>query len=157
MALETTFGFTNTGSASNPISLKSNYALLLEDPGHVALENKTCPIDQPEQVTIRGMFTKNASSELSYKPKTSVAGPEAYSQFQVKLDDVATTRDTTTGEVVEENIVTAYLVVRVARSGNLSDSMVRTMVDRLHNITKTDDGGDRIPSLRRLALRPTED
>lgn len=157
MSLATTYGYTNDGTSGHAISLMSNYSLVLEDPGHVKLENKTCPIDQPELVTIKGMYTKSANSELTYKPKAAVAGPEAYTQFLVKLDDVATTKDSTTSEVVEENIVTAYMVVRCARSGNLPDSLIRTLVDRLYAITKKDDGTDRIPDLRRLGLRPTSD
>lgn len=153
MALITKFGFTN----DETLGLKTNYSLILEDPGHVQIENKLTPIDCPEAFTFKGMFTKNASSELSFKPKASVAGPEAYSQFMDKIDVVAKTIDETTGDVVEENIISAYLVVRAPRTAAISDENIRTVVDRLYKSTKHDDGTDRIPDLRRLALRPTED
>lgn len=153
MALKTKWGFQNIEN----LGLVTNYALILEDPGHVQIENKTAPIDCPEALTFKGMFTQNPSSELSFKPKASVAGPEAYSQFLVKLDAVASTIDDTTNVVVEQNVVSAYLVVRAPRTAAISDADVRTIVDRLYQATKHDDGTDRIPDLRRLSLRPTTD
>lgn len=154
----TKFGFSNT----TQLHLLTDYGLVVDDPGHCKLENKTCPIDQPEAITIKGLNTTKPASELNYTPKVSTQGTSSYTQFMVKVDDVLRTQleDGETHavlEVIEDNILSAYLVVRAPRSAEVTDEHIRTIIDRVIMATKTDAGQERISQFRRLALRPTSD
>lgn len=157
MALVTTFGYTNNDTPEHPISMLSNYTLLNEDPGVCVYDNKTCPIDQPEQVTIKGFYTTKSNSELAYKPKPAIAGPNAFSQFLIKLDLMSKTVDSETGDTVEQNPVTFYAVGRIPRTVNISDDLMQTAWGRLNSLTYDNAGVSRLGDWRRLGLRITHD
>jgi hypothetical protein len=159
MAMQTSFGFTNTTTSSTRSTtlcdpgVLENYALVLDEPTECRLVNTTAAVDREEVLSYRAKDMNKINTNLNIQNPSPVAGGI---QYQVQLEAILTTEDATTGFRVDEPIV-VQISVRHPKSGNITPYHVSEMIQRAVSLMQTDTGAWRIKELMRSSLKPTTD
>lgn len=159
MARVSSFGFTNTSSSTNVLTalalgMTSNYAIAEDTADSALLNNKTAPIDVEEKITFRTRNIAQVNTSLNNQYPSPVKNGI---QYQVMVEDMLSTTDTTdTSFRVDEPIV-AQLTVRHPKSGNITSAKVQETILRLISSLIKADGTWRIDDLMRSAERPVVD
>lgn len=159
MAKTTSFGFTNSPSEATGhmnlynLGVLENYALVLDEPTECRLVNTTAPVDREEILSYRAKDLNKINTNLNVQNPSPVAGGI---QYQVQLEAILTTEDSTTGFRVDEPIV-VQISVRHQKSGNITPEHVTTLVTRAASHLYTDEGNWRFRELMRSSLKPTTD
>lgn len=157
--MSSSYAFTNTsnmtGVTVTPVDIKpvTNYAKTVDEPTVVVLSNKTCPLDQGELLTFRANEMDHISTSLAIQNPTKVRNGV---QYVVKLEEILRTKDAN-GTIISDEPVVAYLTVRHQKTGNISESLVNQIVNRLMGAIYKEDGTTRLADLMRSALVPVED
>lgn len=159
MAKSSAFGFTNTTDSSNTVTpkllaLTSNYALVDSDANNAVLNNKTAPIDAEEVVTFRTRNIAQVNTELNIQNPSKVSGGV---QYQVQVEDTLVTTDSDDASFRVDEPIVALLTIRHPRSGNITNTHVATVVNRLISCLMRSDGTWRFDDLMRGAERPIAD
>jgi hypothetical protein len=159
MAMATSFGFNNKAASSTRTTtlcdpgVLENYALVLDEPTECRLINTTAAVDREEILSYRAKDMNKINTNLNVQNPAPVAGGI---QYQVQLEAILTTEDTTTGFRVDEPIV-VQISVRHPKSGNITPYHVSEMIQRAISLMQTDSGNWRIKELMRSSLKPTTD
>lgn len=159
MAKVSSFSFTNTTAGSNTVTppalgLTSNYALADEDANQAVLNNKTAPIDAEEIITFRSRPIAQVNTDLNIQYPSPI---KSGIQYQVQVEDVLTTTDTADPAFRVDEPIVALLTIRHPRSGNISNSIISQVVQRLIGSVLKSDGTWRFDDLMRSAERPVVD
>jgi hypothetical protein len=159
MARTSTFGFTNVTDATSTITpkklkLTSNYALVDADANNAVLNNKTAPIDAEEVVTFRSRNIAQVNTDLNIQNPSKVS---AGIQYQIQVEDTLVTTDSDDAAFRVDEPIVALLTIRHPRSGNITNSQVATVVNRLISCLVREDGTWRFDDLMRGAERPIAD
>lgn len=158
MSNTSSFSFSNTSAATftiTPVEIgeKSNYAEIADDPTKHVRSNATATLDQGELLTIGCQPIKKVATDQTiqhpYPVKEGV-------QYIVKLDEILRTVNSA-GDIVGDEPIVAYLVVRHQRSGQITNTLVDTVVKRLLGACYKSDGTPRWGDWMRSALEPTAD
>lgn len=158
MALTSKFGFTNVTESTHsvtPTDVKpvTCYARIEDEPTSCMMSNKTTSLDQGEILSYRCQPVAKVSTALTNQhPSLVPAGV----QYVIKLDELLRTTDSS-GNIVCDEPVVAYLTIRHQASGNISSDLVAQVVERLIGACRHVDGTWRFNELMRSALAPTED
>lgn len=158
MSLTSSFAFTNTTALSTeitPVDVKpvTCYAKIEDEPTSCVLTNKTTPLDQGELLAYRCQPVNKVSTALTIQNPAKVTSGV---QYVIKLDEILRTVDST-GTIICDEPVVAYLTVRHQASGNITSALVEQIVKRLIGACMREDGSFRFNDLMRSALTPTQD
>jgi hypothetical protein len=157
--MATSFGFTNTTASTKAADLvnlgvKSNYALVGEQPAVVELQNKTCPLDQGERITYRCQDVDKVSTAQTLQNPSKIRNGV---QYVIKVEDILRTTDTN-GDIIYDEPVVAYLTIRHQKTGTIQEEHIVTMLSRVLGACYDETTGKwRFADLMRSALQPTED
>lgn len=152
------FSFANTSAATysitpTEIGEKTNYAEVEDTPTRHVRSNVTAALDQGELLTIACQPVKRvATDQVIQNPYPIKEGV----QYMVKLDEILRTRNGS-GDIIGDEPIVAYLVIRHQRTANISGSLIDQVVGRLLGATKKSDGTSRWNDWMRSALEPTVD
>lgn len=159
MAITTKFGFTNTTASSKTVApidvkMKSNYALIEDEPNSCVMSNKTCPIDQGELVSYKCQTVKNVSTaqDVLYPPKVQTG-----IQYVIKVEDLLSVTSDTDPNFRTDLPVVAYLTIRHTKNGAITDEIISQVVSRLLGACRKADGTWRFGDLMRSSLKPEID
>lgn len=159
MALTTKFGFTNTTASSKTVApvdvkMKSNYALIEDEPSSCVMSNKTCPIDQGELISFKCQTVKNVSTaqDVLYPAKVQTG-----IQYVVKVEDLLSVTSDTDPNFRTDLPVVAYLTIRHTKNGAITDEIISQVVSRLLGACRKADGTWRFGDLMRSSLKPEVD
>lgn len=156
--MASTFSFTNTTAASftiTPVEIgeKTNYAEVADNPTQHVRSNTTAALDQGELLSIGCQSTKAVQTaqviQHPYPVRNGV-------QYIVRLDEILRTTDAS-GNILGDEPVVAYLVVRHQKTSNITNSLIDTVVKRLLGACYKSDGTPRWQDWMRSALEPTAD
>ena len=75
-------------------------------------------------------------------------------QYVIKVEDILRTVDTTSGAILMDEPVVAYLTIRHQKSGNVTPAIVADVVSRTIGACMRTDGTWRFDDLMRSALAP---
>lgn len=158
MSLVSKFGFTNVSASTHTVtpknlSVMTNYALTMDEPNETDLDNKTCPLDQPERLSFKCQKVNKVSTTLELQHPAPVT---TGIQYVVKLDEVLRTTSTEDPTFVVDEPVVAYITIRHQRSSNITSDHVAEIFNRLIGACQKEDGSWRFDDLMRSALKPTE-
>lgn len=159
MSYSSQFGYTNVTESTHlvtPIVINplTDYALKVDEPTQVVMENKTTPLNQTEVLSYMCSDVKKVSTVCDIqRPSTVTTGV----QYVIKLDAVLKTTSSTDAAFEVDEPVVAYLTIRHQKSGNVSNAMVGDVVERLLGSCRKADGSWRFGELMRSALKPTND
>lgn len=136
MANTSQFAFTNVTAATTaitPIALfgatdgTNSYGKTVDEPTVVVRSNTTCPLDQGELLTTRyNDLAKVSTSQSIQNPLPIKDG----CQYVIKLEEILRTTNAA-GDIVGDEPVIAYLTIRHQKSGNITSSIVDSVVKRL--------------------------
>lgn len=159
MAKVSAFGFTNTTDSSNSVvpkalGLTTNYALTGMDANNAIMSNKTAPVDAEEIVTFRSRNIAQVNTDLNVQNPSGVKGGV---QYQVQIEDLLMTTDTSDASFRVDEPLVALLTIRHPRSGNITNQIVAQVVTRLISCLMRTDGTWRFDDLMRGAERPVAD
>lgn len=159
MAITSSFGFTNITQSTHDITpfvlgVTSNYSVITDDADETVLNNKTAPVDQEELVTYRSRLLNRVDSDLNNQYPSPVKGGI---QYQVVIQDMLSTRDSANASFRMDEPIVAQLTIRHPRSGNITNTHVATVVQRLISACVRSDGTWRFDDLMRSAERPIVD
>lgn len=159
MSKVSVFGFTNTSDNTHNITpkalgLTSNYALMTEDANNCVLNNKTAPIDAEEVITFRSRDIAQVNTSLNIQYPSPV---KRGIQYQAQVEAVLTTTDTADASFRVDEPIVAMLTIRHPKSGNITATHIRAIVDRLEGALMKSDGTSRFSDLMRGAERPVVD
>jgi hypothetical protein len=159
MALQSSFGFTNTTASSTrqvqtyDLGLLDNYALTMDEPTECMLKNTTTPLDVEETVAFRckniDKVNTTLISQYPSKVRTGV-------QYQLQLEAMLSTTDTTNPDFRVDEPIVVQLTVRHQKSGNITAGHVVELIDRATSALMKDSGAYRINDMMRSALKPTQ-
>lgn len=159
MALTTKFGFTNTTASSKTVApvdvkMKSNYALIEDEPSSCVMSNKTCPIDQGELVSFKCQTVKNVSTaqDVLYPAKVQTG-----IQYVIKVEDLLSVTSDTDPNFRTDLPIVAYLTIRHTKNGAITDEIISQVVSRLLGACRKADGTWRFGDLMRSSLKPEVD
>lgn len=159
MAITTTFGFTNTTASSKTVApvdvkMKSNYALIEDEPNSCVMSNKTCPIDQGELVSYKCQTVKNVSTaqDVLYPAKVQTG-----IQYVIKVEDLLSVKSDSDPNFRTDLPVVAYLTIRHTKNGAITEDIVSQVVNRLLGACRKADGTWRFGDLMRSSLKPEVD
>lgn len=159
MAITTNFGFTNTTASTKTVApvdvkMKSNYALVEDEPSSCVMSNKTCPIDQGELVSYKCQTVKNVSTaqDVLYPAKVQTG-----IQYVIKVEDLLSVTSDTDPNFRTDLPIIAYLTIRHTKNGAITDDVVAQVVSRLLGACRKADGSWRFGDLMRSALKPEID
>jgi hypothetical protein len=145
------WGFTNVTRNENAsldmidLKLKTNYAVVETASGYCRLDNKTAPIDQSENITLRFNNINNVGNSLVNHHPSNVKGGI---QYLVKVDALNRTENATTHDIVDEP-VTVQITVRHGVSSNIDADKVKTLLSRAVSALFKSDGTLRITDMMR--------
>lgn len=156
MAKQSTFGFTNVTANAvkvTPVDVKvvSNYARTEDEADVCVLSNKTAPLDQGELITYRANDLDRVSSTQVVQNPAPVRNGV---QYVIKVEDILRTVESTTGTILMDEPVVAYLTIRHQKSGNVTPAIVADVVSRVIGACMRTDGTWRFDDLMRSALAP---
>lgn len=156
MAKQSTFGFTNVTANTvkvTPVDVKvvSNYARTEDEADVCVLSNKTAPLDQGELITYRANNLDRVSSTQVVQNPAPVRNGV---QYVIKIEDILRTVESTTGAILMDEPVVAYLTIRHQKSGNVTPAIVADVVSRVIGACMRTDGTWRFDDLMRSALAP---
>lgn len=159
MARQSAFGYTNTTAGSNTLTppalgLTTNYALAGDTASEAILNNKTAPIDAEEIVTFRSRDIAQVNTGLNIQYPSPI---KSGIQYQVQVEDVLSTTDTDDASFRVDEPIVALLTIRHPKSGNISNTYVAAVVQRLIASLIKADGTWRFDDLMRSAERPVVD
>lgn len=159
MAITTTFGFTNTTASSKTVAptdvkMKSNYALIEDEPNSCVMSNKTCPIDQGELVSYKCQTVKNVSTaqDVLYPAKVQTG-----IQYVIKVEDLLSVKSDSDPNFRTDLPIVAYLTIRHTKNGAITDDIISQVVTRLLGACRKADGTWRFGDLMRSSLKPEAD
>lgn len=157
MAITTTQGFTNKtlsehSMQSYAMGLKENYACIQDEPNCVVLANKTCPLDLGENVTYRFNDIDKVTTSLSIQNPSKVRNGVQY----VAKNEFAQRNADAAGNILYDEPVVCYLVVRHQKTGTIAPETVDMAVKRLMGDVIKSDGTTRFGDMMRGALVITE-
>lgn len=159
MAKVSSFGFTNTTDGTHSVTQKllgftSNYAVAEDKADETVLNNKTAPIDQEEIITFRTRDLARVDTSLNIQyPSGIKKGVE----YQCVVEDLLSTTDSADPSFRVDEPIVARLVIRHPKSGNITNSIVATVFQRLESALMKSDGTWRFDDLMRSAERPVVD
>lgn len=158
MANTSSFSFTNTTASTHnvtPVEIgeKTNYSAIADEPTRHVRQNTTAALDQGELLTVTSTPVRKVTCSL---PLVYPLGSKQGVQYMVKLDEVLRTVDGAGNIVCDEPIV-AYLVIRHQITPNITTSIVETVVKRLLGACYKSDGTSRFGDWMRSALEPISD
>lgn len=159
MAKATSAGYTNNTANTlvlNPTNVKlvTNYARIEDEATTCVLSNKTAPLDQGELITLRANdISKVSSTQIIQNPSSVRNGI----QYVIKVEDILRTVDSTSGAIIMDEPLVAYLTIRHQKSGNITSTMVVDIVKRVIGACVRNDGTWRFDDLMRSALAPIND
>lgn len=163
MATKKVWGYgDDTSLGRTPLDLKqvdpvSHFALVEDEPDSCSLINNNSDVDLGEKLTYNCRTIPNVASGLDNmnppKVRTGV-------QYQVKLDEQLSVRDTENPSFREDLPITAYITIRHPKNGNIKPADVDKVFARLvaSCLKGTDSSGNvstRFGDLMKSALRPT--
>lgn len=159
MALQSSFGFSNTTASTHDITPKvlgvtTNYSVVTDDADETVLSNKTAPVDQEEIISYRSRVLQRVDTDLNNQYPSPVKGGI---QYQVVLQDMLSTTDSANAAFRVDEPIVAQLTIRHPRSGNITNSHIATVVTRLISACLRSDGTWRFDDLMRSAERPIVD
>lgn len=153
------FGFTNTTDSTKvtitPTDLKvvSNYAVTEDEANICRLANVTCPLDQPEVLTYQCQDITNVNTSIKnqYPPlvKDGI-------QYSTKLETLLSIQDADPNHRVDLPIV-AQLSIRHSKNGNITETDIQTIIDRLVGSLYSTGGTCRLTAMMRQSLKPSND
>lgn len=159
MAITTSFGFTNTTASTHTVAptnlkMKTNYALIEDEPESCVMSNKTCPIDQGELVSYKCQTVKNVSTaqDVLYPAKVQTG-----IQYVVKVEDLLSVKSDTDPNFRTDLPIVAYLTIRHTKNGAITDDIIGSVVNRLLGACQKADGTWRFNDLMRSSLKPEVD
>lgn len=157
MATTTSQGFQNKtlsehSMPSYSLGLKDNYACIEDEPSCEVLSNKTCPLDLGEKITFRYNDIDKVTTSLSIQNPSKVRNGLQY----VAKEEFAQRTTDAEGNVIYDEPVVAYLVVRHQKTGTISPATVDMAVQRLMGAVMKADGTTRFGDMMLGALVVTE-
>lgn len=157
MATTTFQGFTNKlvsehSMPSYSLGLKDNYACVEDEPTCEVLSNKTCPLDLGEKVTFRYNDIDKVTTSLSIQNPSKVRNGIQY----VAKEEFAQRTVDANGNIIYDEPVVAYLVVRHQKTGTIAPATVDLAVQRLMGSVIKSDGSTRFGDMMLGALVVTE-
>lgn len=159
MSKTSTFGYTNVTRSSHTVTpflpgVTTNYAVTKETADHAELSNKTCPIDLEELVSYRSKIVPQVNTNLNIQYPSKV---KSGVQYVITEEAVMSTTDSDDATFRVDEPIVAFLTIRHPRSGNVTNSAVGEIVERLISHCKRADGTWRFDDLMRGAERPIAD
>lgn len=159
MPKTSSFAFTNNVANAvkvTPIDVKAvtNYARIEDESDVCVLSNKTAPLDQGELLTYRANDLEKVSSTQIVQNPSSVRNGI---QYVIKLEEILRTVDSTSGNILMDEPVVAYLTIRHQKSGNVTPAIVADITSRLMGACMRSNGTWRFDDLMRSALAPIAD
>lgn len=156
MSKVSTFAYTNkTANAVKvtPIDVQpvTNYARIEDEATVCVLSNKTAPLDQGELIVYRANDLDRVSSTQKIQNPSPVQNGV---QYVIKLEDILRTTDSTSGAILMDEPIVAYLTIRHQKSGNVTPAIVAEVVSRVIGACMRTDGTWRFDDLMRSALAP---
>jgi hypothetical protein len=157
MAKTSGFLFTNTTPESStsvaPIQmgLVSNYAVERDTARMAVLNNKTAPIDAQELVTYSSRDIATINTDLSVQNPARVKAGVLYT---IQVQDTLVTTDSSDPTYRVDEPIVASLSIRHGKSGNITSSIVASVVARLIGACRHNDGSWRFDDLMRSAEKP---
>lgn len=159
MALQSSFGFTNTTPSSTRVvntydlGLLDNYALTADEPTECMLKNTTTPLDVEETVAFRckniDRVNTTLISQYPSKVRTGI-------QYQVQLEAMLSTTDSTNADFRVDEPIVAQITVRHQKSGNITAAHVEQLLGRAISALMKNSGAYRVNDMMRSALKPTQ-
>lgn len=157
------FGWTDTTTTSNrghitpyAVAPVTNFAKVVDEAEQVVLTNKTCPLDQPEQLTYTCKKLDRVTSTIELQHPLSVRNGV---QYVVKVEEVLRQKDTD-GNIISDEPIVMYLTVRHQLTGNISNNVIEKVLKRLVGACYKDSDNTMAPrfeDLMRSALVPVTD
>lgn len=150
------FGFTNVTDSTKEVvtkklSLSSLYATTEDESTRCVLSNVTCPIDQPEVITMTSSRIPVVNSTIpNYYPPKVVDGVT----YAIKVEELLSLTDVDDPKFRVDLPIVAQLSIRHATNGEITEESVLTVITRLISALFKDDGTSRLPDLMRSALEP---
>lgn len=158
MATTTIQGFTNKtlsehSMPSYALGIKTNYSCVEDEPSCEVLSNKTCPLDLGEKITYRFNDIDKVTTSLTVQNPSKVRNGVQY----VAKDEFIQRTSDANGNVLYDEPVVAYLVVRHQKTGTITPEVVNMAVQRVIGSVLKADGTTRFGDMMRGALVVTED
>lgn len=156
MAKTSSFGFTNTADGTTTVTRKNlglltNYAVTEDAADSAVLSNKTAPIDQGEIIGYKSRLIPNVRNDLNIQYPSPVTGGI---QYVIEDQCLLSTVDSDDASFRVDEPIFAQLLIRHPRSGNITNAIVGTVVQRLISAAQRADGTWRFDDMMRSAERP---
>lgn len=165
MAITPSFSYTNTdlvpeGAQLAPVAVKplTNYALIMDEPEKVILQNKTGDLDQIERVVFQKSSIKNvAISEPTPYPDTR----SKCVQYGVKLEQYLRLKSSTDDTFIQDEPVTVTITFKHPQMAQVTSDVVADALLRALGALEGESPTatsltNRINELMRGSLKPTK-